>query len=122
MPNTLTMIVARESAEETTFAIVKWLENKKVPDERKLLEALVAAITEWVNTTEQGMASYLASSRDYNIGDLSMEDFNGTLGVILDRHGICNLEIEVHSRELPRSSWSYDTHLVDETKLTEKSA
>ncbi len=103
------VIVPRVSADETTFAIVRWTGPKK------LLHPLRAALTEWAKTTDEGREEWENSSSDFNVSDLSNACYEDEpLKGILAKHGITDLQVEVYSDSDYPGNWTYDTVLVDE--------
>ena len=104
------IIVRRDSRDEETFAVICW--NGVEPD--ALLDALRRALRQWQQTPE-GQAAWEESAHDFNIGDLSSAPCGfDPLRSILQRHGIQDLDIDVHSCStyIPRY-WSYDIRLMD---------
>jgi hypothetical protein len=119
MANRLELVVPRVSSEEHTFAIVRCDETPAVEHSGMIFAAILAAVTEWVDTTQEGKDAYSRSAADFNIGDLSMEAYDdGELGCILAKHGIINLDITTFVQNIRQSNWTYDRYLVDETKFT----
>mgnify|MGYP003406004441 CR=1 len=117
---TLQLAVRRVSHEEITFAIVRCTATDKVPNVSHVRRAIEAAVTEWVKTTQDGKDAYNRSAADFNVGDLSTEDYqSGELNRILREHGIDDLDIEVEANQHPQTDWTYDMHLVDDTQLDE---
>ena len=112
------MIVRRDSPDEETFAVICW--NGVEPD--ALLPALRRALREWQQTPE-GREAWECSSHDFNLGDLSNESCHlDPLCSILARHGIRELEIEVHSCDFTMYlSWTYDVSLMDHLSPAEES-
>lgn len=118
------MVVPREG--ERTFAVVTWKATTSsfptgVPA-NKLCVAIIAAVTEWVMTTEDGKKAWENSSNDFNIGDLSAnlsDDPTDPLNVLLAKQGITGLEITTYNDTDGDLDWTYDTVLVDEIKLSE---
>lgn len=107
-------IVFRDSTDETTFAIVSCRRHPSLTSGNALRNAITRAVTEWVVTGE-GRPMWDYSSGDFNIGDLSTCDYaGGTLGKLLEKHGVVELDIEVFSREGAEKNWSYDTVLCED--------
>lgn len=111
-------LVPRTSLEEFTCAIVRaTVSDKHVSSETGFFQRLTDAVTEWVKATQAGQRAWEESSQDLNIGDLSGYCKNKALQPILASHGIMRLDIETHVRLEQRAAHTYDTHLVDESKL-----
>lgn len=62
----------REEGMITTLGILEIASTN--PDEGGAWDAMIDAITEWVNTTEAGRRAWIGSSKDLNIGDLASFD------------------------------------------------
>lgn len=79
------------------------------------LEALIAAITDWINETQDGKDVFHASSGDLNIGDMaSYSAFDETLQPFLQRHGIAAAVLV----EAPDTyQVEYDRHLFNYNAL-----
>src|SRR5262249_28366270 len=60
-------VVFHYSLDERTFALVQWEGDVK---HSEILEALTAALTEWVDTTDDGKAAWQGSHLKFNVGDL----------------------------------------------------
>lgn len=115
-------VVVRDSTEEATFGVVTAeVGKKKLLVEGYFLEALRKAITRWVRNTEEGAKAWMASSEDFNLGDLSCQDTRfcrltkagSDLGRELAKVSIFNLRVEVICTEHGCKFWCYDTVLVD---------
>jgi len=109
-------IVSRDSRDETTLALVYAdVNDKRLLNEKSFLKALKQAITEWVKNTPEGKSAWEQSSKDFNVGDLSLEPTHSksSLWTWLDRAGIQNLRIETISHSNTCEAWSYDTVLAD---------
>ena len=111
------MIVRRDSRDEETFAVICW--NGVEPD--GLLNALRGALREWQQTPAARDARD-ESCQDFNLGDLSCESYqHDPLRSILERHGIRDLDIDVHSCDFTMyPSWTYDVHLMDDLSPAEE--
>jgi len=116
-------VVPRISMDERTVAVVQW--RGTIP-EHELRQSVTNAVTEWVNTTEEGKEAWQSSSEDFNIGDLSVhlagEDTweEDALARCLRNHGITWLEVECYSDTNGDVDWTYDTVLVDDLALNEE--
>jgi hypothetical protein len=74
------------------------------------LTQLKKAVTEWVETTQEGIEEWDNSCEDFNIGDLLTARTN-ELDPILIKHGICGIETKY---ELTRDEIvPYDTILAE---------
>ncbi len=107
-------VVPRISDDEHTFAVVQW----EGVEESKLRDALTNAVTEWVDTTEDGQGLWQYSCGDLNIGDLAGHGEDEELNRILAKHGIRNFDITTFSDASGDQDWTYDTVLVNEDALT----
>jgi hypothetical protein len=83
--------------------------------------ALVSAVTQWVNTTEEGRSLWNYSCANLNIGDLhSSSAFNSVAFIdVLKQYDIEYLGCTVGDLDV---ELSYDDVLVDSSKLIEQMA
>jgi hypothetical protein len=110
------LIIPRLSADETTFAVVRW---SGVPRER-LRQALQAAVTAWTRATPDGLAAQQDAGKDFNIGDLSQWDRDPSLHPFLAQQGILALDIDVYCDAAPVYGWIFDDPLVAEPSLNKQ--
>jgi len=106
-------VVPRSSNDEKTFAFVTARVTKDYTH-RSLLYAVTEAVTEWVNTTENGKTEWENSCHDLNVGDLSAWTEDEELIIILRKHGIRDLKIETYVDIETSAEWTYDTVLATE--------
>ena len=111
-------IVKRSSSEEHTYAIVSCLRTGQIQRDDQMLKPISEAVSEWVDKYAAGKLAWKNSSRDFNVGDLSMELGDKDLQTCLVANGVFDLEIETFVNDEPTSNWTYDEVLVDETKFT----
>ena len=103
-----------------TFAVIVVeipLSVTKPPTLDQLLDAVRDSVTEWVATTKEGKEAWEASSEDFNIGDLANEDISPISKMIRKKHGYRIVSIEAHSTDAVPSDWTFDSILVDATKI-----
>ena len=105
-------IVARQSTDETTFAVVEF----DGCEHNELLPRLQAALAQWAKTKEGRQACEEASD-DFNVGDLSNHTpagmgLRGSLGECLLDQGITYLDIDCYCDDQPALPWSYDSVLM----------
>jgi len=113
-------VVLRSSSDEVTFAVVTArVATDELRNDFAFQDALIAAITEWVKTTETGRAEWAGSCQDFNVGDLASCYDDPDLLKLLAERGIRNLKIEICSAVGQSQNWTYDQVLVDEIKLEE---
>jgi hypothetical protein len=115
-------IVVRSGNDEATFAVVtvNLTEDACKNDldlDGMFLEALQKVITNWVRTTDEGKKWYRSTNEDANIGDLCSDGIPDEVKAGLAAEGIFNLDIECISSDTACQTWTYDTHLVDESQL-----
>lgn len=117
MDKKISLVFAREEGMHIDVGVVIecTLDHpEKFNNQYDVLRRLNAAVTQWVNTTDEGRACYDYSSEDLNIGDLlSSVDFNkkdDPLIKILREHGMhLNVLAQFGGHEII----AYDRHLVD---------
>jgi hypothetical protein len=102
-------------------ALVMWLGDNVTA--ATVGNCLKKAITEWINTTEEGHNAWKQSLFQFNIGDLSQYnlsygDTTNPLYQILLRHGIKDLIIDVFTDNWQDlQDWDFDTVLVEDTVI-----
>lgn len=84
------------------------VESERTQEPRLLLQVIKAAVTTWVNTTQEGKEAFADSEEDFNIGDLAHYDDEESLKLCLLEEG---LVISVETASSP-AMFSYDEHLV----------
>lgn len=109
MPVTQNEIIVRRGWEDT-LAIVKW----KGVSENEILDRVRSAVTNWVNTTDEGKKAWLNSSQDFNVGDLWNHLGNEQLIDLLKTHDVHELEIHIMHVDCNDHNWKFDTLLVKE--------
>ena len=110
-------VVPRLSHDERTVAIVHAeVSSQALASQAAFLQALMKAVTTWVQTTRAGRSAWAHSHADLNVGDLYHHQDTASLRQKLIAAGIHRLRIECHV-DLDRSAWTYDTILVDDTAL-----
>jgi hypothetical protein len=104
------MILARMSDDEATFAVLTWT---GVP-RRNLLEALQAALREWLTSKEGKEAMTEAGlGADFNIGDLANLGYDqGRLKQSLEEQNLRELAIEIYSDPHSTFGLEFDTPLL----------
>jgi hypothetical protein len=103
-------IIPRSSTEERTFAIVRWKGEVEKPD---ILNTLIEVVSEWINTTREGKQLWKDTHEDLNVGDLSSQMGNSELIVLLNKHGVYDLDIDTFVDYHPPFGWHYDTILAE---------
>jgi len=73
----------------STLAIVQ-IEASREMTRPQVIDAIEAAVTEWVRTTSEGRHAWEISVHDLNIGDLASHGVDGLLP-FLRQHGILDL-------------------------------
>lgn len=119
--NRFRYVVLRDSADETTMAIVDatvMTDNRYLSACEFVEQYLKPSLTEWVKKTKQGQTAWKESCDDFNVGDLSMCCDNKALTKILAEHGVINMEVDTVS-ETAVDDWDYDTVLVDASEVEE---
>ena len=113
--------VHRLSDEEITFARINLTTVGNMTD-IEILNAVRGAVTEWVDTTEQGAAAFDGSCQDFNVGDLEecMDDYD--LNIMLRERGIIEMEIDIVSMDhIASNAWVFDTLLYESAEWKELS-
>jgi hypothetical protein len=120
-------VIARGGSDDVTIAILtaelsdEAIQNNLAID--KVFQALLTELlTEWVCMTYDGKRWWTESCCDANIGDLAANDFPGTVREALKTHGVHNVELEIICEPEVCRNWTYDSVLVDESKLPEGDA
>ncbi|MCL4296233.1 MAG: hypothetical protein KJ077_10915 [Anaerolineae bacterium] len=103
---------------ETGTAVVRAMVEKEYRDGPQFLARLKTALTQWVNTTENGRKAWAEAAEDFNVGDLSLWQENPVLVEILKAHGLHELKVEVIATQ-GASDWVFDTVLVNWDELEE---
>jgi len=105
--------ILRSSNEEITFAVLT-CETETEMSDGQVLRAFKDGLTEWMEETEEGRKAREYSCDDFNIGDFSNYFNRGESHLYLERHGIHNVDVEIHSAEQEASrAWTYDTVLIN---------
>lgn len=105
----------REDGSITTLGILDL--RTTLEDDEEVFEALTAAITQWIRTTEEGRQAWAYSSNDFNIGDLVGGDHhkNPDLKRLLAERGIEIADVTVADSD--GDALDYDTVLVNQNEL-----
>ena len=119
MSERITLVVHRESTDECTFAVVSCDKTDKITTPRHVPQAVITAVTAWVQNTTEGREAYNRTAADFNIGDLSQESLlpPSALGLYLEEQGVVNLAIETHVHDYGSVGWTYDQHLVNDAAI-----
>ena len=112
-------LVLRSSCDETTFSIVTARKTQQVWCARQMVHAFCDAVTAWVQNTPEGRKAYEESDSDYNVGDLANDIDDRALAPYLAAQGLRDVEIEVVSDEDFQNNWTFDTHLIDPSRLNQ---
>ncbi len=115
------VVLCGDTEDGVTLAVVAaQVSDPTLKVEGHFLAALRAALTAWVNGTDDGQGAWEASSHDFNIGDLAieLEDWNAgpsqdDLMQCLQAQGIHDLSVRVIDEGSACQDWVYDTVLVD---------
>jgi hypothetical protein len=112
----VSFVVPRDSEDETTVAVVTTVvKDKHNMAINEFLSTLQFSITGWVTCTEEGKKAYLASGKDFNVGDLAALDIEASgLLEFLTPQGIYSLEVQIFADDSWDRHWSFDTKLVKE--------
>ncbi|MBK4736207.1 hypothetical protein [Noviherbaspirillum pedocola] len=112
----LTLVFLRNGQGEVENLCMLRLRTEKQPSDA--VEALKAAVTEWVASTDKGRDVWDFSCCDLNIGDLDSHDgfADETLLELLRKHGV---EYVGCSQALDAAIVSYDKVLVDRVQVDE---
>lgn len=110
----LSVLIARNSHEENTFAEVTFMPRGDVIDSASLKQALVRALTTWVRTTDAGRDAWKHNNGDFNIGDLASEDYSSVsaLGECLRAENVDLVDIKTYTSD--ETAWEFDDVLVTE--------
>lgn len=84
--------------------------SDSIQSKEDALETLEYCLVEWAKTTVDGWRAYESSSRDFNIGDLSMAWPDQGLRLILERSGLAIDSLETVE---PTGTQTFDRHLID---------
>jgi hypothetical protein len=96
-----------------TLALVKAQVPRAWHSPNAAMQALVRAVTCWVQETPDGQALWAASSQDLNIGDLHAHGITPALRVHLAREGILELHVALYELSGP-CAYGFDSVLVQE--------
>lgn len=88
--------------------------NDSIESKEDALEALEYCLLEWAKTSVDGWRAFEQSTRDFNIGDLSMAWPDQGLRLILERSGLAIDSLEVVE---PTGTQMFDRHLIDEDEV-----
>lgn len=88
--------------------------NGSIQSKEDALETLEYCLLEWAKTCVDGWRAFEQSSRDFNIGDLSMAWPDQGLRLILERSGLAIDSLETVE---PMGTQNFDRHLIDEDEV-----
>lgn len=88
--------------------------NDSIQSKEDALETLEYCLVEWAKTCVDGWRAFEASTRDFNIGDLSMAWPDQGLRLILERSGLAIDSLETVE---PTGTQYFDRHLIDEDEV-----
>jgi hypothetical protein len=91
MSEQLQVLVTRESDPSTTV-LVSCERTKMIPSGSKLLEAVIKAVTKWVQTKD-GEDTFNYAGEDLNIGDIASHGVSGPLYRLLLDEGVKDFQI-----------------------------
>lgn len=110
------LFVVRRTGESTIAIIQANVSLVDLMDQSHFKAALERVVTDWVLTTEDGKRAWVASSEDFNIGDLS-HSIDESLIPLLASAGIEDLKIDCYSSLVSDADWTFDHVLVDTFRL-----
>lgn len=112
-------VVIRDSAEESTVAIVSGHTiYGGMEDPLSIKEAVQVAVTRWLTDTIAGQqASGETKGDDFNVGDLALNLHDPILTALLLKEGISKFAIEIHTKE--ERGWIFDDALMLSAKEME---
>lgn len=108
-------VVIRRGNEENTVAVLTCKRTKAIPNASALRDALVKAVSDWVDRTTDGREAYEENGKDFNVGDLAQWDDDPTLLKFMKLHGITGFTLQIFSDPEPAYGWDYDDNLVADT-------
>lgn len=101
--------------ENTAAIVTAWVSESNLKNERKFLERLTTALTEWVKTTADGKEAWEYSSYDFNVGDLATSLADNSLVDMLKKYGIYNMDVD--AGDISSQTWLFDEVLVNAEDL-----
>ena len=108
-------VVIRRGNEENTVAVLTCKQTKAIPNAERFRDALVKAVSDWVDRTTDGREAYQENGNDFNIGDLAQWDDDSALRKFMRIHGIIGFRLQIFCDTEPVSGWDYDDSLVADT-------
>ena len=108
----LLAVVARQSKDENTVAIVECNRTATIANAAAFRDALRNAVSDWVGRTTDGHDAYAENGSDFNLGDLVQWDDDPTLLKFLKLHGIIGFAIQVFCDNTPAQGWTFDDKLL----------
>ena len=100
-------VITRPGQETLALVYVETLD--KITSSTGLQHRIIAAVTRWMRNTKEGYDAFIRSCQDFNIGDLSIYQDDGTLKPYLESEGIHKLEID--TSPVMDNDWMFDTLL-----------
>ena len=113
-PIQVRFVVQRRGFDEVMYAVVKaGVNNPKLTSSYEFVTRLRQVLTDWTVETADGARVLESTGGGFNIDDLADVDQDSTgLRGRLNRAGIVNLSVELHSEAQTCNSWSFDDDLV----------